>query len=57
MTVRLKILGAYARIVDIDGKGGDKSMKEKERLTKRICLAAALTFSLTGCGNKSLLDP
>ncbi len=53
----MKILGAYARIVDIDGKGGDKSMKEKERLTKRICLAAALTFSLTGCGNKSLLDP
>lgn len=29
----------------------------KGRLTKRICLTAALTFCLTGCGNKKLLDP
>lgn len=32
-------------------------MKKTGKTIKNICLAAALSLCLTGCGNKSLLDP
>ncbi len=32
-------------------------MNNKKRLVRGLCLTAALAFTLTGCGNKNLLDP
>lgn len=36
---------------------GIEQMKNKKGFIKKLCLAAAVAFTLTGCGNKSPLDP
>lgn len=53
----MKMKELYDKIKKIEHVEGKKNMKKVRGATKNLCLAAVLTFTLTGCAGKGPLNP